>query len=503
MLQDRSQLAAPSSREDSTSSGSGSPELLSWIPISDGFRKQPEQDRLAQLGCKILATGTFRGLGSGTSIWNRLLPQLSNAIPSVNAAAAALGAIYEASLLPNAASVVSRHRAATLYGTAIHHIQQDLSSQLHGPVPLLMSCALLASVELLRNRQSNALAHLQGALRILCIRDQLLLAGTPGQVPSTHGSGHDGDTTPVEDNLSLMFMTLDIQKASYALGQAPDLAVSKRQRLPHASSTMRDLNDAELQLVRIVHSCYHFTAQASYFKYFPRTDIPTDIGLEQGRHIASLCLWLETFNYSFLHWNHNFSFDSLAQALILRSQCLSTFIYVATVLNANETGYDLHGPRFQRIVQDATTVLAGDSAISPELWSFRPSPGIIQPLFFTAIKYRQGSWRRQAIKLLQQCGREGPFDGKILAPVASRAVQIEERARKLGTTQEIIPDVIPERDRLHGCGIDAEAKDDEPLHSVTVMFSRCYDVELMLSGSESWDHSSNWDIWDEVIGLQP
>jgi hypothetical protein len=127
------------------------------IALSSGFRKQPEQERLAYLACSILAQGTYRDLGAFTLIWDRLLPQLNHAIPSVNAAAAALGAIYESTLLPS--STVSKRSASLHYGIAIRHVQQDVISQFHGPVPLLLSCALLSFVEILRGRQYNALMY--------------------------------------------------------------------------------------------------------------------------------------------------------------------------------------------------------------------------------------------------------------------------------------------------------------------------------------------------------
>ena len=162
--------------------------------ISDGFGKHPEQERLARLGCSILAQDRYKDLGSGMLIWNQLLPQLSHAIPCVNAAAAALGAIYESTLLPGASSWTSNRSAAMQYGAAIRHVQREVSSQLHGPVPLLLCCALLAFVELLRRRQSAALMHLQGALRLLSSRDQFLVRGI-----APHSAATDGDTNSVHD----------------------------------------------------------------------------------------------------------------------------------------------------------------------------------------------------------------------------------------------------------------------------------------------------------------
>jgi Fungal specific transcription factor domain len=428
---------------------------------------------------------------------------LSNAISSVNAASAAFAAIYMANLSTEGAASVMKQKAAMHYGIAVRQIQQDLSSQPHGPVPILISCALLCFAELLQRRQFNALVHLQGAMKLLFSRHQYLTCTrAPERANNNEFQARNG-SIPVleEDNLSLTFMTLDIQKASFALGQSPDLAVYNREPIAHDPSGVQNIHEAEQQLVRLIHSCYHFTAQASDYKY--TKCVQSGLTVQQGRHIAALSLWLERFSRELLPTSpdssHRLSSDTQYHALVLRSQCLSTLIYLCTVLGPHEKSYDLHGESFQRIVRDATIVLANGSGAPTELQQFSPSPGMIQPLFLTATKYRHGLWRRQAIELLRQSGREGPFDGKLLAAVASRAVQIEECEYLPLRSEGILPEHIAEKHRVHGCGIDAEAKDDEPMHSTTVMFSRCHDVEQMVSASVPWDHKSNWDMWDEEV----
>ena len=255
--------------------------------------------------------------------------------------------------------------------------------------------------------------------------------------------------------------------------------------------------------MRLIHSCYHFTAHASGFKYLPRAAIPSALVFEQGQHIAKLSIWLDNLNQSLpsvvQDLVEKLRPGTYCHALVLRSQCLSTLVYLCGVLDARECSYDHHGLRFQRIVQDAAVVIARGSEGSSGLRQFRPSPGIIQPLFLTAIKYRHADFRRQAIELLDRSGREGPFDGKLLAAVARRAAEIEEAQYQFPFPRNILPSDIAEDVRVHGCGMDAEGKDDGLIHSVTTTFSRCLDVDQMLSGPEVWDHNSNWTIWTEVI----
>jgi hypothetical protein len=150
--------------------------------------------------------------------------------------------------------------------------------------------------------------------------------------------------------------------------------------------------------------------------------------------------------------------------------------------------------------------VSNNEGITDGLHQYRPGPGILQSLFFTAIKYRHSARRRRAVELLRRTGLEGPWDGKLLAAVASRAVDIEEENLDLPASEEleVLPERIGERDRLHGCGMDSEAVTGKPMNMVTVMFSRCRNVERMVSGrlgqgQASWDDESHWDIWDEKL----
>jgi hypothetical protein len=69
--------------------------------MSDGLRRDSEQGRLSKLGCRILAHDPLQDESSySRCVWEYLLPQLSHAIPTVNAAAAAFGAFYELRVMP-------------------------------------------------------------------------------------------------------------------------------------------------------------------------------------------------------------------------------------------------------------------------------------------------------------------------------------------------------------------------------------------------------------------
>lgn len=475
--------------------------------MSDGFRRNSEQDRLSKLGCRILAHDPLQGESSySRCVWEYLLPQLSHAIPTVNAAAAAFGAFYELRVMPEADRL---HSTATKqYEIALLNLQQDISNQPHGSVALLLACVMLASAELMQRRQLNALIHLQGAFKILSASGRTRSSPTSSheveQILTPGSTGADSNSL-TNDDVSLLFEALDVQTAGYVLGRPPDLPTSVFDRAGNRSEKLGSVNEAEARLVPLLHSCYHFTAHATAFKYLPHAPNASVLLLEQGRHLAHLSQWLEILDRNVLSVQpgavQQLATKSYSHALMLRAQCLGNLVYASTVLSPYEASYDLHTSRFTQIVEDVATALTNHPDTMADIHQFRPGPGILQALFFTAIKCRHSALRRHAVDLLRRAGLEGPWDGKLLAAVASRAIEIEEENLRLSVSQvlDVLPEHISERDRLHGCGIDSEAAPGKPMHTVTVAFSRCRDVERMVSGELPWDDKSNWEMWDETL----
>lgn len=98
----------------------------------------------------------------------------------------------------------------------------------------------------------------------------------------------------------------------------------------------------------------------------------------------------------------------------------------------HEMSYDIHASAFRQILLDAEAVLSTRSAKEdlPDRplghLRFSIGPGIIQPLYVVAEKYRESSWRRRAISCLSGAGLEGPWNGPREAAAALRLAQHEE-----------------------------------------------------------------------------
>jgi hypothetical protein len=211
----------------------------------------------------------------------------------------------------------------------------------------------------------------------------------------------------------LLFQALDVQTAGYVLGRPPDLPASIFDDGGNPPRRFGNVSEAEAWLIPLLHSCHHFTARASAFKYLPRAPTVSDFLLEQGRHVARLSQWLEILDHNMLSVRpgtvQQVSTRSYSHALMLRAQCLNTIIYASTILSAYEAAHDIHDSRFTQIVEDVDAAVSHNEGMADGLHQYRPGPGILQSLFFTAIKYRHSARRRRAIELLQRTGLEGPW----------------------------------------------------------------------------------------------
>ena len=121
--------------------------------------------------------------------------------------------------------------------------------------------------------------------------------------------------------------------------------------------------------------------------------MPTDITIDQGRHMALLPNWqgvLTDFEKQRPETGE-VGLDARQRCtLSFRAQCLSCLIYLSTLLCAYETSYDAFPDLFDKIVQLVFLLLCRDGtfATGRVRKRFRLLSSLSQPLFFTAMKCR-------------------------------------------------------------------------------------------------------------------
>ena len=482
-----------------------------------------ESDRHALYGASLLATASASKL-------EYLLPQLVLLTPCLKEAAAALGATYRSQVGRQRGDGL-KTRAALHYATAIQLIQDALHTSHDEPVALLLACFLLAVTEVIRDQVRNAVAHLRGiASMVRHLQD--------------HSNNDNGELDnqvahnkalflQVEDQLSTYFQTFTLHISTHAMSYQPTMFRASKQFAPDTSK--HDPASSELRLISALQLSLTWAAKVCQLKYHPDWQ-SSELLIEQGSHLAGLKLWQDDFNTRVLPGcsPSPLNEEALIHALTLHIICLSAIIHVSNVLSPYEVHYDLHAHEFQQIVADAETVLALSSYRSSQ--QRRPNtasqsasddfeadqksivttkPGIIQPLFLTAEKYRHPIWRRRAISCLARAGLELPFNGPREAAIAARIVQheeswsdsvsgIEHATEMLGCAPRsgtVIDETdVSEAARLNGCvvgrprdrRIDLGRTIDSPTTVVDVSFHRVADLECMIA-CENCDHGEDDD----------
>ncbi|OAP62529.1 hypothetical protein AYL99_04734 [Fonsecaea erecta] len=474
---------------------SGSVDYVNFSKLSH-LGSNPELDRLHLLACAVFSQGLPGARTEAESaFWTHLVPQLALSIPSVREAAAAFGASYEHQMLQSNCGA-AKLKALKQVTVAMGKIRQDVFLLPHGPLPVLVACILLACAETIQYCYNDALLHLRGAFSIMSSREWLDARSSTGKAL-------------LEDDLSCLFGKLDLQVITYALGNTPELQVPVATPGVDADNTVFTPQRADRELFRTLHSCYSFATRAAHYKYLPRAASRELLVLEQNRHIAELTRWLSSYQ-QYLKASHDISAGNDLHGLLLQAHCLSAHIYMANILEPFEMGYDKYALQFQQLVECVEQAMSANP-VEGEMPTFNAEMGVIQPLFFTAVKYRDSTWRWKAISLIRKCGREGPWSGHVESAAAEIVVRAEEtaatnaaNATSWGTSSAASRSVflsqdIPEEARVAGHSLLDILEDSSGANWAEIEMSRCRDMHAMLLDEEPQPHvNKHWFLWREM-----
>lgn len=477
---------------------------------------------LAELGSSILRGRTGELYAGCSSVWDRLLPQLRHQECAVHAALAAFGATYKATFLTSGVTEsLLAAGSCSLYGRALRTLSAEIMSHPRNQLGPLIACVILAFTEIIQRREMNALAHFVGALAYF------------DQGRKRQGTGGDysiySSSSGWEHELINFLLRLDVQIASYTMGRPlfSILPPSHGTSAPVSST----IHNTASRALSTIHTCYDFNARVTGLKYVSASRIPLEILAEQDTLVAQLCSSLEDMHLNVDKLQPGIctaletpsilpmtSVKTYVEAQILLMHVLSTFIYTSTILDATETAYDQYEHQFEEIVSAASEALRVENRmlaagiVAAPLRHFRGELGVLQPLFLTGLKCRDPNTRGRAVALMRGVDQEGPFDGRILAVVAARVLEIEHEGRNNNHDVRCCAD-IDEPNRVYGAAMNAERHQNESvfnapkLRSVQVGFSRCRDIRLLVAehsdkvGMDSGvaGHGVVWELWDEVL----
>ena len=340
------------------------------------------------------------------------------------------------------------------YAKSMTLLNKILESGHSRSIEAALICSLLSiSFDILHGSHKMAQTHLENALSIVGA-----YRGTRGKLVSIVDSPNVLASI-VDPAIAEVFLRLDLQACSY-LGQRLPKTLLGLENL--SMDPFQTLDAASCALHRILGNMWallrSFEGEDRYQTIQPASE--------------SFCVLIRGIRLDLHCWK--VMFDTLSeskyspkaageagidgtaprQALVLEINYLASIIMLAGSLDPIETLYDSHCEEFARIVSCSEQVI---SNVAPEqpIKNFSLATGIIQPLYLTVIKRRDGNVRREALRLLSGMKtQEGIWNSNAMAAIAGEVMRLEESGLIRSSLQET---GIPESWRVHSVDTSIDA----------------------------------------------
>lgn len=451
------------------------------------------QERRAFYRFKHRTVPAFAG-GSEIEFWTVLVPQAATSESVIRDAVIALGTLHEdyenysGRYDQSVISSKSYQDTTLLYGKAIRRLYSRIDKSPGETVNLAVIASILfACFEVLRRNNMAAVVHYQAGMR------QLMKQMNERSRPCLEDASDESETDDItvvrqtpQDDLDRMlrvFARYDVQACTFSKPKAEVLNV----KLPAVPPNDVGLTEVRRYLDNLLIAVYQLVkSDLSMYRYWKAEDVTQSWHTRREEALHTFQGWLDVLEDSIPSdavtlRNHGIIASKSILGLIL--QVKIAMIMLRTAIDCGpESTFDQYTGDFEEIVKRVehltSTLSLGDALpLDRESVPFSMELGIIHPLFFIAWKCRDWSLRRRAIAQLRKCGKEGVWEGPIMAVVADRICQIEERGLKYG-------DMVPEAARIHDMRKGVQY--DE----------RVVSAEIKLAQDTTW---KNWTILREAI----
>lgn len=411
---------------------------LVQVEILNGFRwKMTSDERRCLSYFQNHTIPTLLGLFDST-LWEKLVFQISQAEPAVYHAVVALSAIHYDSEAKGMPLPMDQPRN-TWHQFALEQLSRAfnlLTKRRTSQDPrfcnvTLVCCLLFVLSDLLRGHYDNAFSHLQSGIRILqdLQAHRQLIAPIPRE-------------ELVEQSLVAAFAHLDIMSTHFGVGgpllcienELSDSSIDCDRSMPFQS-----LQDVLRAFEPNFSMVFQFISPCMYRS-------PDDIGADyEALHLQQLQIW-SRFSQFMRRFKQFYSckYDRLNRADQRGADLVEIWISgLAVSLKTCLVGGDLsvldcYTPDYQMILIRTEAFLRK----YPERPSISIQCGIIPPLFHTAFACRDYTLRWQALELLWDWPhREGPFDSNWCVSLASQALKLELQTNFM--TDQILDDTTP------------------------------------------------------------
>ncbi|KKY25905.1 putative transcription factor cys6 [Phaeomoniella chlamydospora] len=464
--------------------------------ISSSFQGTPEERRIFRR-FQIYTIPVISGV-SETEFWAKLVLKVGQQERIVRNAILALGTLHEDYQL-NGGTPEREHIAGMRYVMALSELQERLKAGGRDVAKIAIISSILFSVfEVFRRDGMAAVRHYYSGMKALIAQmpprgdsDSSAPASTIAAASSSPTSIRPFFRAIPQDDVDVMlrvFSRYDVQACTFVKLKPERINIT----LPDTPPTSLTLSEIKNYLDSLLIAVYqHIRSDLAMYRYFNVSQVPSNLVLRRDQALVTFEAWLEAIE-GFFASNPNLHLTPVeTKALLgLRLQIRIAMIELRTcIASPAESNFDAFEFEFEDIVNKCEQLvdslqlperqplsnLDGDnpySANGPSFF-FTMELGINHPLFFVALKCRNWQIRRRAIICLKRGGREGIWEGPIMAIVAQRIVELEETGVDPFAT-------VPEENRFHLVSKDVDYQG----RKVNVEATRARDGE-----------GEGWKVW--------
>ncbi|KAL8774450.1 MAG: hypothetical protein Q9209_000823 [Squamulea sp. 1 TL-2023] len=413
-----------------------------------------------------------------------LVLQNSHRHQAIKHAAIALGSLGETIRINSSSTSLDtlppafmKHEfARSQYHIAIQILQKNLQRAEKDTVEIaLISCFLFAVFEFLQGNDQSSMSHLRSGLAIL--RTQYF--------PHVDRKAVVQDITkqlsPMQAEIARIFHILDTQATMWlGLRTFQDKTYvpldGGRASTYNTPEYFDSLDDACRDLINLITRVYNFRRYASQHDFAPSTThIPASIYDDKNALLDELDIHRRRLSRFLARQIDAQTPEDPHRVIILRINRKVTTMMLATYLEPHEERfYARCMSHFWQIISLATFILRQTPEMPRRVvqtvhrnnkaenmpygrYMFSFFAGLIQPLYFTAIKCREKVTAQKAVDLLElEPWREGAWDSTAMAKIARRKMEELEKSGWYGLNyhRTAVEDTGKERGKIPELSID-------------------------------------------------
>ena len=441
--------------------------LILPTSLSQPFEGTIQEKRLFHR-FQVRTVPSFTG-GSEANFWTKIVLRAGQEELVVRNAIIALGALhedyqirsgkYDTQLIEDQ----SYRDVTLLYGKALRQLNQRLNEPSQENAKIAIICSILFTCfEVLRRNNMAAVVHYQQGMRHL-MRQMALPTPSPSPTDnkspvSSYSSNNPSQSMTVRfreipeselDDIMRVFARYDIQACTFSKDRAEPLHVDTTATRILPALTDLTLPQVRTHLDNLLVCVYQLIkSDLRMYRYWDGAVVPP---LWQHRRTSAIQVfqdWSSALEQFFETAEKSLPPMEAKSLLGLRLQIQVAIIELKmSIDHKTETCYDAHRSDFADLIGKVEKLfgalaLHDAKPLDIETIDFTMELGLIHPLFFIAVKCRDWNVRRRAVALLRKAGKEGVWEGPIMAVLATKVMRLEEQGCARGT-------LVPERNRFH------------------------------------------------------